>query len=148
MRAVAAWLRPSSPEPAARLAGGIRGALRFGIIWFTACALIFQTTLTFGSTIARANDGDAATLSVICHSLGQQLVNQQGGGDNYDQVAAGHLKCIACVIGHTLAPPPATPALAVTFAAVRYTYTLPPAARVSRDAAHHSRFARGPPTAA
>jgi hypothetical protein len=110
---------------------------RFAIIWFTACALIVQTILTLGSTPAQAG---TISLSVICHSAGAQ-----GPVDSHDAVSAGHLKCIACVLGQSLAPPMLVEPGVLPLVAVTFAYVQRGAANVSPKAIHHAHAPRGPP---
>lgn len=126
----------------------VGSAIRFGIIWFTACALVFQATLTFGSAIARANEDTSAALSVICHSIGQQSLDPSAAGDNYGSVSTGHLKCLACVIGHTLAPPAMGPVLVLPLTVVSYAYAQSAPAAAPSEGLSSSHSARGPPHAA
>lgn len=115
-------------------------ALRFGIIWFTACALFVQTVLTLGSAPAQAG---TLSLSVICHSAGAQ-----GPVDSHDAVAAGHLKCIACVLGQTLAPPVLAAPVSLPLVVVAVAYAQPNATLAPREAPHRAQSARGPPATA
>ena len=116
-------------------------AARFAVIWFTALALIFQTTLATVSMAANAGQPNEL-VSAICGS-----VDRQSPSDPHDRVAAGHLKCIACVVGHSLAPPllsPAGPALTL----VGFSYTVPYSVPAPHAAPNYSRSARGPPATA
>jgi hypothetical protein len=119
----------------------VLGAVRFAVIWFTALALIFQTTLATVSMAANAVQPNEL-VSAICGS-----VDQRSPSDSHDRVAAGHLKCIACVVGHSLAPPQlllAEPALTL----VGFSYTAPFSVPAPYAAPNYSHSARGPPARA
>ncbi len=122
--------------------GNVRGAVRFAVIWFTALALIFQTTL---ATVAMAaNAGQPNDLvSAICGS-----VDQQSPSDSHDRVVAGHLKCIACVIGHSLAPPLLSLAVRPALTFVGFSYASPFSVPAPYAAPYYSHSARGPPATA
>ncbi len=117
------------------------GAVRFAVIWFTALALILQTTLATVSMAANASQPNALGLSAICDS-----VDQQSPSASHDQVAGCHLKCIACVIGHSLAPPllSVQPALRL----VGFSDAAPFSVPAPYVAPYYSHSARGPPATA
>ena len=115
-------------------------AARFAVNWVTALALIFQTTLATVSMAADARQPNALGFSAICSS-----VDQQSPSDSHDRVVAGHLKCIACVVGHSLAPPPLSMALRPTLTFVGSSYPWSFSAPVPYAAPDYSRSARGPP---
>ncbi len=113
---------------------------RFAVIWFTACALIVQTILTLGSTPVQAG---TAGLSVICHSAGAQ-----GPTDSHDAVSAGHLKCIACVIAQSLAPPARMEPGLLPRVVATVAYAQSGATRSSHRTFQHAHAPRGPPATA
>lgn len=121
----------------------VLGAARFAVIWFTTLALVFQTSLATVSASANSSQSNALTFSAICTS-----VDQQSPSDSRDRSGAGHLKCIACVIGHSLAPPSPSMTLQPAFAFAGFSYPLPFSAPVPFAAPHYSHSARGPPEAA
>lgn len=118
----------------------VLGAARFAVIWFATLALVFQTTLAAVSASANSGQSNALAFSAICIS-----VDQEGPSDSRDRGGAGHLKCIACVIGHSLPPPSLSIALQPAFAFVDSSYPLPFSAPVPYAAPHYSHSARGPP---
>jgi hypothetical protein len=112
-------------------------AIRFGVIWLTAWALIAQTTLTLSSSPALA---DSTSLSVIC-----SLAGAEGPFDSPNSIAAGHLKCIACVLGQSFAPPPLSATLTIPLVVVAFSYAQRDTARPFSETPHYSHSARGPP---
>lgn len=119
-----------------------RGAARFAVIWFTALALIFQTTLATVAASVTASPSGVLALSAICDPGGEQ---KRGPFDSHDRGLAGDLKCIACVIGHSLAPPlpSIVPRPALAFAG--FSEAWPFSAPVPYAAPYYSHSARGPP---
>ncbi|QWG25778.1 DUF2946 family protein [Bradyrhizobium sediminis] len=121
----------------------VLGAVRFAVIWLATLALIFQTSLAAVSTAANAGQSNMLALSAICRS-----VDQQDPSDSHDRVAAGHLKCIACVIGHSFAPPSLLMTPRPALAVVGVFYALPFSVPALYTAPYYSHSARGPPAAA
>lgn len=119
------------------------GAVRFLAIWLTALALILQTTLATVAMAASASQPNELGLSAICGS-----VNQQSPSDSHDRVAAGHLKCIACVVGHSLAPPLLSPSAQPALTFVGLSYASPFSVPAPYAAPNYSHSARGPPATA
>jgi hypothetical protein len=145
-KSVGLWrLLRNVATPVRRILSGsnVLGAVHFAVIWFVSLALVFQISLAAVSTAANASQSNALALSAICGS-----VDQQSPSDSHDRVVAGHLKCIACVIGHSLAPPSLAMALqpARTFAG--FSYTSPFSVPAPYAALHYSHSARGPPATA
>jgi hypothetical protein len=124
-------------------ANGARGrwsrAARFAVIWFTAFSLIFQTVFAMAAPMQRVQP-DALALAEICNAIGSHQPADQPG-----QLAGGHFQCIACVIAHSLAPPP----LAAVSAPLRLAFDRPqrwPLSASQQIAAPRSQHsARGPP---
>ncbi|WP_049766149.1 hypothetical protein [Rhodopseudomonas palustris] len=134
-------LRPLA-APAALSAAALRHAARLALIWFTAFALIFQTTLALAAPVAGAEQPDALALSALCDSG-----FAHPPADSGDHGVAPHIKCIGCVIGHSLAPPVPLPAIGPlpNFVDAAPTWRLSAAVPRAAPAAAHS--ARGPPAA-
>ncbi|HEY0330021.1 MAG TPA: hypothetical protein VGC77_13080 [Rhodopseudomonas sp.] len=127
---------------AVETAAALRHASRLALIWFTAFALIFQTTLALAAPVAAAQP-DALALSALCES---GLAHAPAGPG--DHGVAPHIKCIACVIGHSLAPPAPLPALGPLPSLVDASPAWRLSAAVPRAAPAASHSARGPPAAA
>jgi hypothetical protein len=122
--------------------GRLVGAARFAVIWFTALALIFQTT--FATVSANANPNSSG-VSALCMPAGEP---KQGPLDSDDRSLAGGLKCIACVIGHSLAPPLPSMAPLPALAFAGFSEAWPFSAPVPDTAPYYSHSARGPPATA
>jgi hypothetical protein len=135
-----AFSRIAAPVRRMRI-GNVLGAIRFAVVWLIAFALISQTTLATISTVANA--GQSNGLPEICSS-----VDQQNPSNSHDRIVAGHLKCIACVIGHSLAPPSSSMVVLPALAYVGFSYALPFYVPAPSTAQHYSHSARGPPAAA
>lgn len=123
-------------------AAALRRAARLSLIWFTAFALIFQTTLALAAPVAGAAQPDALGLSALCDSG-----FAHAPADSGDHGVAPHIKCIACVIGHSLAPPVPLPALVPLPSLVDTAPSWRLSAAVPRGAPVASHSARGPPAA-
>lgn len=130
--------------PVRRISSGstVPGAVRFAVIWITAFALIFQTTLAVVSTNANASPSSVSALSVICNPAGEQ---GQGPLEPHDGRLAGYIKCIACVIGHSLAPPLPSMAPLPALAFAGFSEAWPFSAPAPYAALYYSHSARGPP---
>jgi hypothetical protein len=112
------------------------------VIWFTAFALIFQTTLAIASQGVRTPDPLA--LSEICKALGGHAPADSNSRDR----AADHFKCIACVIAHSLAPPLLLAAPGPVLVVIGHAEPWPFSAPAPHAAPRSSHSARGPPATA
>ncbi|MDF3813573.1 MULTISPECIES: DUF2946 family protein [Rhodopseudomonas] len=112
------------------------------MIWFTALALIFQVTFAFASQGVRMPDQWPG--SAICHVAGGDA---PADSDSKDRVA-GHFKCMACVIVHSLPPPLQLAAPGPYLAFVAHAVLWPFSAPAPHAAPRSSHSARGPPATA
>jgi hypothetical protein len=134
--------RPARKRGSGEFPRAVRGAARLAVIWFTAFALIFQTTVAFASQGVRAPDPLAR--SEICNAPGGHAPAESDSTDR----AADHFKCIACVIAHSLAPPAPLAAPEPLLIVIGHAETWPFSAPAPQVAPRSSHSARGPPATA